>query len=107
MDLLEQTRMDDTYERLTNIINQVGDLNVFPSLVWLWSWDITLSTLRDFEEDDEFMVNMLEKDIFKLFWEQADKNGFTLEYGTDSLYEAIRDWLMEQGIVTSLEAADE
>lgn len=99
-DLLEQTRMDDTYERLTTIINQLSDLNVFPSLVWLWSWDVALSTLRYFEEDEEFKVTKNEKEIFELFWDQADQNGFTLEYGTDSLYEAIREWMIDQGIVS-------
>ena len=107
MDLLEQTRMDDTYERLTNILNQIGDLNVFPSLVWVWSWDIALSTLRDFNEDEEFKVNKNEKEVFELFWDQADKNGFTLEYGTDSLYEAIRDWMIDQDIAVYLEDEEE
>ncbi len=107
MDLLEQTRMDDTYTKLTNILNQIGDLDVFPSLVWVWSWDVALSTLRDFEEDEEFDIKLTEQEMFKLFWEQADKNGFTLEYGTDSLYEAIRDWMIDQDIVAYKEAENE
>ena len=102
-DLLEQTRMDDTYERLTNIINQIGDLNVFPSLVWVWSWDVALSTLRDFSEDEEYKVNLTEQETFERFWDGADKNGFTLEYGTDSLYEAIRDWMIDENIVSFIE----
>ena len=103
MDLLEQVRMQDTYERLTKIINDVTDLGVFPSLVWVWTWDIALSTLRDFGEDEEFKVNLTEEEMFKVFWRDADKNGFTLEYGTEDLYDAIRDWMLEAGVVSYVE----
>ena len=100
MDLLERTRMEDTYQRLTKIIEDVTNLGVFPSLVWLWSWDVALSTLRDFGDDEEFKINLTEEQMFHLFWAQADQNGFTLEYGTEDLYEAIRDWMIDQNIVS-------
>jgi hypothetical protein len=106
-DLQEQVRIDDTYDSLTNIIKQVTDLGVFPSLVWVWAWDVALSTLSDFESDEEFKVNMTEREMFERFWDGAEKNGFTLEYGTDILYEAIRDWMVDENIVTSLEEEDE
>ena len=107
MDLLEQVRMQDTYERLTKIINDVTDLGVFPSLVWVWTWDVALSTLRDFGDDEEFKINLTEQEMFKLFWKDADKNGFTLEYGTEDLYDAIRDWMIEAGVVSYVEEEDE
>jgi hypothetical protein len=107
MDLLELTRMNDTYERLTKIIEDVTNLGVFPSLVWLWSWDVALSTLRDFGEDEEFKINLTEEEMFKVFWRDADKNGFTLEYGTDSLYEAIRDWMLDADVVSYVEEAED
>ena len=103
MDLLEQVRMQDTYERLTKILKDVTDLGVFPSLVWVWTWDIALSTLRDLGEDEEFKINLTEEEMFKLFWRDADKNGFTLEYGTEDLYDAIRDWMLEAGVVSYVE----
>ena len=106
-DLQEQVRLDDTYERLTKIIEDVTNLNVFPSLVWLWSWDVALSTLRDFSEDEEYKVNLNEKELFERFWDGADKNGFSLEYGTDSLYEAIRDWMIDEDIVSFIEDEEE
>jgi hypothetical protein len=106
-DLLEQTRLDDTYERLTTIIKQVTDLGVFPSLVWVWSWDVALSTLQDFEVDEEYKVNKTERELFELFWDQADQNGWSLEYGTEDLHDAIRDWMIEQNIVTSLDEEEE
>jgi len=110
MDLQEQVRMQDTYERLTKIIEDVSNLGVFPSLVWVWTWDVALSTLRDFEDDEEFNVNLTEEDVFKLFWRDADKNGFSLEYGTEDLYEAVREWMIDEDIVSykeDLEPDDE
>ena len=107
MDLLERTRMEDTYDKLTKIINDVSDLPVFPSLVWVWSWDVALSTLRDFGEDEEFKINMTEEQMFHLFWAQADTNGFSLEYGTEDLYEAIREWMIDQDIVSYKEEAED
>ena len=102
-DLQEQVRLDDTYERLTKIIEDVTNLNVFPSLVWVWSWDVALSTLKDFELDDEFKINMTEREMFDIFWDQADQNGWSLEYGTEDLYDAIRDWMIDQNIVSYVE----
>ena len=107
MDLLEQVRMQDTYERLTKIIEQIGNLGVFPPLVWVWSWDVALSTLRDFDEDPEFKINLTEEEMFKLFWQDADKNGFGLEYGTEDLYEAIRDWMIDADIVSYVEEEED
>ena len=107
MDLLERTRMEDTYQRLTKIIEDVTNLGVFPSLVWLWSWDVALSTLRDFEDDEEFKINLTEEQMFHLFWAQADQNGFTLEYGTEDLYEAVRDWMTDEGIIEEYVEEDE
>ena len=39
MDLLEATRRDDVYNDINAIIDQISNLNVFPSLVWIWAWD--------------------------------------------------------------------
>ena len=99
-DLQEQVRLDDTYERLTKIINDIGNLGVYPPLVWVWTWDVALSTRRDFEEDEEFIVHLDEKQMFDLFWDSADKNGWTLEYGTENLYEFIREWMIEENVVS-------
>jgi hypothetical protein len=107
MDLQEQVRMQDTYERLTTIIDQISNVGVFPPLVWVWTWDVALSTLRDFDEDPEFKINLTQEQMFKVFWLDADKNGFSLEYGTDSLYEAIREWMIDADIVSYVEDEDE
>lgn len=101
MDLLEKTRMQDTYTKLNSIIDDIGELDVFPSLGWVWTWDVTKSIYRDVAEggDPEYCVTMDEEEVFELFWTQADKNGFSLEYGSEQLYEDIRVWMFETGIV--------
>ena len=41
-------------------------------------------------------------EIFERFWKDADQNGFTLEYGTEDLYEGIRDWMIDAEIVSEV-----
>jgi hypothetical protein len=100
LDLQDKVRMEDTYTSINNIIDQIGNLNVFPPLVWVWSWDVAKSTYRDFQEDPDYIMNMSLEQTWEKFYEDADQNGFTLEYGTEDLYEAIRDWMIDADIVS-------
>ena len=101
MDLLDKTRMDDTYAKITAIVDNIGELDVFPPLVWVWTWDVAITILKDIREggDPDYCVTMEEEEMWELFFTQAGKNGFTLEYGTEDLYEAVRDWMTDQGII--------
>lgn len=101
MDLLDKTRMDDTYKKISSIIDNVGELGVFPPLVWVWAWDVAISIWTDIMEggDPDYCTAKDEEEMWELFYTQADKNGFTLEYGAEDLYEAIRDWMTDQGII--------
>ena len=105
MDLQDKTRMQDVYRDISIIIDKITELPVFPSLVWVWTWDVLVSMYKDYlpEVDDEYVITMSLEDIWALFWEQADKNGFTLEYGTEDLTEHIRDWMIDQNILVSIE----
>ena len=107
MDLLERTRMQDTYVRIENIVDQIGNLGVFPPLVWVWTWDVAKSMLTNFTEDEDYKVTMTEKEVWKLFWEQADENGFTLEYGVEDLDEHVSDWLIKIGAVELVEEEED
>jgi hypothetical protein len=97
--------MQDVYRDISIIIDKITELPVFPSLVWVWTWDVLVSMYKDYlpEVDDEYVITMSLEDIWALFWEQADKNGFTLEYGTEDLTEHIRDWMIDQNILVSIE----
>jgi len=111
MDLQEETRMWDTYNDLQEIVVRVESLTVFPSLVWVWCWDIIVDKFKNYAKDvdDEYVIKSgLElHDIFKMFWEDADKNGFTLEYGTEDLDEAIWDWMIDRDILVVIESEEE
>jgi hypothetical protein len=100
-DLQDKTRMQDIYRDINLIIDKIGELQVFPSLVWVWTWDIARDLYRNIQagSEEEYCVTMEEEEVWQLFWEQADKNGFTLEYGTEDLDEHIRDWMIDESII--------
>ena len=100
-DLQDRTRMQDIYRDINLIIDKIGELQVFPSLVWVWTWDIARDLYRNIQagSEEEYCVTMEEEEVWQLFWDQADKNGFTLEYGTEDLDEHIRDWMVDESII--------
>jgi hypothetical protein len=110
MDLQEQTRRNDAYEQLNKLIDGLKEVNAFPPLVWLWTWDMVKDRLDYYSpvSGEEYVTNpkLSEKDVFDLFWEDADKNGFSLEYGLESLDEAIFDWMLDRDIIVEIEEED-
>jgi hypothetical protein len=107
LDLQEATRRDDTYVALNKLIDGLQEVNAFPSLVWLWCWDIVKDQLDYYhgESGEEYVTNdkLTEKDVFDMFWEDSDKNGWSLEYGAESLHESIFDWMLERDILVLLD----
>lgn len=101
MDLQDKARMLDTYRDIELIIDKIEELSVGLPLVWVWTWDVVKSTWTDFMEggDPEFCTTMDLDEVWEMFWAQADVNNFSLEYGSDDLYEAVRDWLIDVGAV--------
>ena len=109
MDLQDKTRMEDVYKDISLIIDNIGKLGVFPPLVWVWTWDVAITILKDIREggEPEHNVTMAEEEMWELFFTQADKNGFTLEYGTEDLYEAVRDWMIDEDIIESYDGDED
>ncbi len=110
LDLIEQTRRDRNYEEINKIIDSLSNLSVFPSLVWVWTWGIVKDIYDNHQFDDSAMNDYdvipqgtTLKQIWDKFWEDADKNGFTLEYGTEDLHEAIRDWMIDCEFLVNIE----
>lgn len=106
-DLQDQTRMQDTYRDIEDIIDKIGSLRVGQPLVWVYVWDVVRQLWTDIMEgqEEEYCTAMDLDEVWELFWLQADVNGFSLEYGTEDLYEAIRDWMIDSEIID--EAVDE
>lgn len=109
MDLQEKTRMQDTYQEINLIIDKISKLGVFPPLVWVWAWDVakTMWTSYMEGEDPDYCTAMRLEEVWELFWTQADKNGFTLEYGVEDLDDSIREWLMDIGAVELYEGDED
>ncbi len=40
LDLQEATRRDDIYNELNQIVDKITTLPVFPSLLWVWTFDV-------------------------------------------------------------------
>jgi hypothetical protein len=107
LDLKEVTRRDYTYAEINRIIDALSQLDVFPSLVWVYTWDIVKDKLDSYhaESGEDYIVNskLSEKDVWDLFWEDIDKNSFSLEYGIESLHEAVFDWMLDRDIIVVLD----
>ncbi len=109
MDLQEQIRMQDAYEKINKVVDDITDLKVFPSLVWVWVWDV-IRNMHDTNPNvtpfgpaqDYAFIGDLDV-VFKALWEQVDTTGFTLEYGVEDLDEAIRDWLIDNNFLVALD----
>lgn len=109
MDLQEKTRMQDAYKDVTSIVDKIGELRLGQPLVWVWVWDVAVTILKDIREggDPEYNVTMDEEEMWELFYTQADKNGFSLEYGSEDLYEAVRDWMFDEGIIETYDGDED
>ena len=107
LDLQEHTRMTTTYLKLNQIIENINQLDVFPSLVWVWCWDVIRDKLDTHSpgRDDQYLTNhtFTEEDVWWMFVQDLDKNSFSLEYGAEDLDEAIFDWMTERDILVSLD----
>lgn len=111
MDEIEIVRRDRNYEVLNKLIDGMSELSVFPSLVWLWSWDIVKDNLDSYSPDsgESYITNpkLTEKDVWDMFWEDADKNGFTLEYGSEQMHEDVFDWMISRDILVEEEEVED
>jgi hypothetical protein len=109
MDLQEKTRMLDTYNEIEDIIERVSKLSVGLPLIWVYAWDVARDLYTSIQEgqEEEYCVTEDIEDVWQMFWEDADKNGFSLQYGSEDLYEAIRDWMTEREIIYEVEETDE
>ena len=115
LDLQEATRRDDVYIKINSIIDDLQNLGVFPSLVWVYAWDI-VKDIYDNHQYEDAAVNDYEfvpqgttlKQVWDKFWDDADKNGFSLEYGSEDMHEAVRDWMVDcEFLVYSEEEEDD
>ena len=109
IDLPEATRRNDTYNDLLEILDKLTKLNVFPSLLWAWCFDIIKDIFDNNQvSDDPFNDEVIAegitlKNIFDQFWDDADSLGLTMDHGGEILEETIRDWMRENDFLVALD----
>ena len=112
IDLQEATRRDDVYRDLNEIVDKITVLPVFPSLVWVWSFDVLRSIYENnrFEDlavndfvDEAVPAGITLKQIFDKFWEDADGIGISMDLGDEIIDETIRDWMRDNDFLVALD----
>jgi hypothetical protein len=112
MDLQEATRRDDTFNQMLEINNMLGQVSVFPSLMWTWAFDV-LKDIYDNNQYKDLAVNdyvdeavpegITFKQVWDKFWEDADNLGLNMDLGGETIEEVIRDWMRENDFLVALD----
>ena len=112
LDLQEQTRRDDVYRDLNEIIDRVTKLPVFPSLMWVWAFDIMKEIFDNYQIKDLAVNDYVDegvpegitlKQIFDKFWADVDGFGLSMDSGGDIIEETIRDWMRDNDFLVTLD----
>ena len=101
---LEHGIKSEDKDKLNECLKILDTTDLGLSLVWLWTW----STIKNFQEDQEFRFNFSEDEVWnKLSEAVASGHGFSLEYGAEQHHEDVRDWLTDNDIMTDLMFEDD
>ena len=112
LDLQEATRRDDVFKDLNEIVDKITVLPVFPSLVWVWSFDVLRNIYENNQYDDLADNDYVDeavpsgitlKQIFDKFWEDADGIGISMDLGDEIIDETIRDWMRDNDFLVALD----
>ena len=112
LDLLDQTRRDDVFDSLNEIVDKLSNLPVYPSLLWAWTFDIIrdiyqnqyfdLLAVNDYV-DEAVPTGITLKQIFNKFWEDVDSLGINMDLDGQIIEEVIRDWMRDNDFLVSLD----
>ena len=108
LDLQEQTRRDDVYNQMLEINRLLGEVAVFPSLLWAWTFDVIKDIYDNNKEiaeyNDYVIAEGIElKQIFDKFWDDVDSLGINMDLGGEIIEEVIRDWMIDNDFLVSLD----
>jgi len=109
LDLQEQTRRDDVFEQLLIINKQLDNLSVFPTLGWVWCFDIIKDWYENYSgtpaewQEEAIPEGITLKQIFDKFFEDIEKLGIDMDMGGEILEETITDWMRENGFLVGLD----
>ena len=110
MDLQETTRRDDIYNDLVEIHSKLTVLPVFPSLMWLWAFDVLEENFRTYSQqpaDDwqEYAVaeGVTLKTIFDKFWDDVEQIGLNMDLGGEVIQDVLFDWMIDNDFLVLLD----
>ncbi len=112
IDLQDATRRDDVYTELNEIVDKLQSIPVFPSLLWVWTFDILREVYQNHYHDLVADDNSVEeavptgitlKEIFDKFWEDVDNLGLSMDSGGMIIEEVIMDWMRENDFLVPLD----
>jgi len=84
--------------KMEAILEQISDLDFGGALVWVYVWDV----ICDYYNDEGYKIKEKER-VWEALCEAVSENiGFTLQHGTESLTEEVREWLIESELMIDL-----
>jgi hypothetical protein len=93
--------------QLDQMVNQLNNMPIGMSLVWLWVWDVISDKYKSYKEIDEFNDYTIPEGVtLDVIWEKLWSNPpseFTLEYGAEYVDEAIQDWMIDNDFLVVLD----
>lgn len=99
-------RRDQAYKALNDIVDSFKKVKLFPVLTWVYVWDVVRDIFEHasiIENDgwDEYKAaeGVTLKQVWDRLFETADETQFSLEYGTETLYESIHDWMIDNDFI--------
>ena len=94
----------DDKDKLNVCLDILDSTDLGMSLVWLWTW----SVLKDLLENGDWDQLVSEEEAWGLLCKAVESGyGFTLEYGAEDHHEMVRDWALDNGLITHLNDFDE
>lgn len=112
VELPEATRRNEVFNKLIEIDKSLSDLTVFPSLLWLWVFDI-IKDIFDNNQYKDLAVNdyvdeavpegITLQNIFDQLWDDVEGLGLTMDSGGQIIEEVIRDWMRENDFLVALD----
>jgi hypothetical protein len=112
LDLQEATRRDDIYRDLNEIVDKITNIPVFPSLLWVWTFDVMRNIYENNQYDDLAENDYVDeavpsgitlKQIFDKFWEDVDGIGLSMDLGDEIIEETLRDWMRDNDFLVALD----
>jgi hypothetical protein len=104
--------LNKLYEDMVDINNRISKLPVFPSLGWVWCFDIIKDIFDNNQEDNADVTDEVVpsgttlQEIFEAFYRDIDTLGLEMDHGGEILEEVIRDWMNGNGFLMYIEEED-